>query len=120
MILADTSVWVEHLRRGSERLSDLLRDGHVLCHPFVIGELACGNLRHRQEILALLETLDRLAVAEHHEVMALVADRHLMGSGIGWVDAHLLAAVAMGGARLWTLDRPLAGVAQRLGLAAAV
>jgi predicted nucleic acid-binding protein len=118
VILADTSVWVDHLRRGRPALAGLLEGGEVVCHPFVIGELACGNLRHRAEILALLANLDHLPVAGHEEVMTLVEHRGLMGSGIGWVDAHLLAAAALAGTRLWTLDRRLASVARRLRLAA--
>lgn len=121
MILADTSVWVDHLRRGNAALTALLLDAQVVCHPLVIGELACGNLRRRREDLLLyLSNLERLAVAEHEEVLAMVERRRLMGTGIGWVDAHLLASVALVGARLWSLDRPLVEVARRLRLAAEV
>lgn len=120
MILADTSVWVDHLRRGNAALAALLLDAQVVCHPLVIGELACGNLRRQEDLLLYLSNLERLAVAEHEEVLAMVERRRLMGTGIGWVDAHLLASVALAGARLWSLDRPLVEVARRLRLAAEV
>ena len=89
------------------------------CHPFVIGELACGRLRQRRAILALLASLPQLPVAEHEEVLTLVERHSLMGSGIGWVDAHLLAASVLTGIPLWTKDRRLRTVAHWLGLAAA-
>ena len=118
MILVDTSPWVEHLRRGNAKLAALLENGEVACHPFVLGELALGNLRHRTTILAYLSNLPSVAVAEHGEVLALVERRRLMGTGIGWVDAHLLASALLARVRLWTLDQRLARQARRLGLAA--
>jgi predicted nucleic acid-binding protein len=118
VILADTSVWVDHLRRGSGGLMTLLDSEEVCCHPFIAGELACGNLRQRAEILRLLTRLPTIPVAEHGEVLHLVERNRLMGSGIGWIDAHLLAAAVVSGARLWTLDRPLAAAASRIGVAA--
>lgn len=118
MILVDTSVWVEHLRRGSVRLAALLEGAEVLGHPFVLGELALGHLRRRSEVLALFAALPPAQQATQDEVLELVARRRLAGSGIGWVDAHLLAAAALSGARLWTIDRRLATVADRLDLAA--
>jgi len=117
MTLVDTSVWIQHFRSGSRRLKTLLEDGEVVTHPFVIGELACGNLGNRAEILDLLGRLPQTPTAEHHEVMALVAGRRLYGRGIGWVDAHLLAAALLVDSGLWTLDRPLATVAAALGVA---
>ena len=118
MLLADTSVWVDHLRRPSASLAAALEDDVVLMHPFVVGELACGNLRNRRELLSLLARLSFAPSASHSEAMTFV-DRHkLMGSGLGWVDVHLLAATALAGtARLWTKDRRLAAAAARLGLA---
>lgn len=116
MTLVDTSVWVEHLRRGSPRLGALLRDEEVLSHPFVVGELACGNLRNRGEILTLLAALPEARVAEHHEVLHLVESARLFGRGLGWVDAHLLAAALMSRCGLWTLDRPLHRAAVTLGI----
>ena len=118
MILVDTSVWVHHLRRGNPRLEELLDATQVSCHPFVIGELACGNLRNRTQILTHLSRLPSVGVAAHDEVMELVEGRRLMGIGIGWVDAHLLAASLMARNALWTTDRSLVAVARRLGVSA--
>ena len=107
MILVDTSVWIQHLRTGSSELSSLLCDEQVLCHPFVVGELACGRLKNRKEILALLNALPGVRVAEHREVLHLLEAERLYGRGIGWVDAHLLASALLSGYSLWTLDKPL-------------
>jgi predicted nucleic acid-binding protein len=117
MVLADTSVWVEHLRRGEPRLASLLRAGEVLCHPFVVGELACGNLRRRDEVLGLLGALPGVGKADDDEVLAFIKRHRLHGKGLGWVDAHLLAASALARQPLWTLDVRLARAAAGLGLA---
>ena len=114
MILVDTSVWVNHLRRGNEELQGLLYESKVLCQPFVTGELACGSLKHRQEILALLRSLPQAQVAESEEVLRLVEDARLFGRGIGWVDAHLLPATLLSRTLIWTLDRQLASAAKVL------
>jgi predicted nucleic acid-binding protein len=114
VILVDTSVWVDHLRRGNEEPQGLLYDSKVLCHPFVIGELACGSLKNRQEILALLQALPQARVAESDEVLRLAEDARLFGRDIGWVDAHLLTATLLSRTRIWTLDRQLALAAQAL------
>ena len=112
MILVDTSVWVEHLRRGDDDLARLLETCQVLVHPFVIGELACGNLSNRDSVLTSLEQLPSAQVATHTEVMAFVTRRQLSGRGVGWIDMHLLASVVLTpGGRLWTHDRKLAGLA---------
>ena len=115
-MLVDTSVWIDHLRRGNRRLVEQLEGGEVLAHPFVIGELACGYLRNRTEILSLLGNLAGAPVAEHAEVMAFVDAQRLMGQGLGWIDMHLLASAALGGTSLWTLDRRLAAAAGSLSL----
>ncbi len=117
MILADTSVWIDHFRRGNPTLWAHLTKGRIVCHPFIVGELALGNLRNRSEILTHLNRLPQLAVAAHHEVLALAERRRLFGVGIGWIDAHLLAAVLIAGAKLWALDSRLARVARGLRLA---
>lgn len=117
MILVDTSVWIDHLRAGVSRLRTLLEDDQVLTHPFVIGEVACGDIRNRDEILGLFARLPQARVAEHHEVMAFVTGQRLHGRGIGWLDAHLLAAALLSRAALWTLDRPLARMTATLGIA---
>ena len=114
MILVDTSVWVDHLREGNARLQALLRAEQVLVHPFVIGELACGNLRNRDEVLRLLEALPAARQADHRETLELVQRQHLAGLGLGWIDAHLLASSLLSEARLWTLDRRLARAATQL------
>ena len=118
-MLADTSIWIEHLRRGHAGLGAALERGEVVTHPFVIGELACGGLRQREVVLELLAALPACGVAEHEEVLALVNHHRLMGSGLGWVDVHLLAAARLSGERLWTLDRALGKAAVQLGVSAA-
>lgn len=117
-MLVDTSVWVKHLASATPALVELLEAGEVETHPFVIGELAVGNLRWRQGILGHLEELPSVPLAEHAEVMQLVEERGLAGSGLGWVDVHLLASALIGGTRVWTLDRSLAAAADRLGVGA--
>ncbi len=118
MILVDTSVWVDHLRAGDDDLAALLNTSQVLIHPFVLGELACSNLHNRNEVLALLKDLPRISVATDDEALFFIERHALIGKGIGYVDAHLLASVTLNGsARLWTRDRRLHAVAETLGLA---
>lgn len=118
MILADTSVWIEHLRAGHDAFASRLDEGRVVIHPFVVGELALGSLARRTEILGLLLSLPQAPVATDDEVLAFIDRRGLPGAGVGYVDAHLLASAALIAARsLWTLDRRLAEVAERLDLA---
>jgi len=117
VILVDTSAWVEHLRHGLPRLATLLQEGEVLIHPCVIGELACGNLRDRSQVLELLKGLLAATVASDAEVLLLIEQDRLMGRGIGYVDAHLLAAARLSHCRLWTQDRRLAAVALEQGVA---
>lgn len=116
MILVDTSVWVDHFRRGNPRLGNLLEDGAALCHPFVSGELACGTLRDRATTLELFGALPVAAVATDVEALAFLEARRLMGRGLGYIDVHLLAAASLSGTRLWTLDKRLAEAARQLGL----
>lgn len=116
MILVDTSVWVQHFRRGNDALRALLNDGRVFCHPFVIGELACGTMRNRQQILSLLQSLPQTLPAQHEEVLYLLDSRRLYGQGVGWIDAHLLSSALLSDARLWTLDRTLRRGAVILGI----
>lgn len=118
MILVDTSVWVDHFRAGNLALAAMLDTGAVLAHPFVIGELALGNLRQRQVVLDALSDLPRAAVATDAEVLHFIDRHRLAGRGVGYVDAHLLAAARLTpGALLWTGDRRLHGLAARMGLA---
>lgn len=118
MILVDTSVWIDHLRRGNDRLAALLSNDTVCCHPAVIGELACGSLRARHEVLTLLAELPEATVATHGEALAFLEAHRLMGKGLGYVDLHLLSSAALDRTRVWTLDKPLARVAASLGVAA--
>ena len=121
MILVDTSIWVDHLRVGDERLAALLDGGEVLAHPFIIGELALGNLRQRNVFLSDLLRLPRADVASDEEVLGLIDREKLFDRGIGYIDAHLLAAARLtADTRLWTRDRTLNMAAAQLGLAAAV
>jgi predicted nucleic acid-binding protein len=118
VILVDTSVWVDHLRRVDEALAGLLDAGRVLAHPFVVGELALGGLRQRELVLSGLQHLPQATVATDQEVLHFIDQHLLFGLGIGYVDAHLLAAARLtAGAHLWTRDKRLQGAAARLGLA---
>jgi predicted nucleic acid-binding protein len=118
VILLDTSVWIDHLRQGDAQVAAILQSGLVLTHPFVIGELACGNLKSRTKILGLLAALPQARVAQEQEVLFFIERHRLMGYGIGYIDAHLLAATALTeGARLWTCDKRLDTLAHKLELA---
>ena len=116
MILVDTSIWIDHLRRGDRQLAVRLDAGDVVCHPFVIGELACGSLSRRHEILELLAALPRTGQATHDEILAFIDERHLQGGGIGLIDAHLLYAAVAEGHVVWTRDARLRQIAARLGV----
>lgn len=107
MVLADTSVWIRHFRHADSVLTDLLNDAMVLAHPFVIGEIACGNLKSRARILSNLNAMPSVAVASHPEVLEFTEAHRLWGLGIGWTDCHLLASTLLSHCRLWTLDERL-------------
>ena len=118
MILLDTSVWIDHLRQGDAQVASVLETGLVLSHPFVIGELACGQLKARAEILGLLAALPQALVAQEQEVLFFIERHSLMGRGIGYIDAHLLTAAALTeGVRLWTRDKRLDSLARELEIA---
>ena len=118
MILVDTSVWVDHLRRGDTQLAELLEGGGVVMHPFVVGEIACGTLADRPLILELLQALATVVVADNDEALGFIERHGLYGKGIGFIDVHLLASMALtAGASLWTRDKRLHSVAEELGLA---
>ncbi|HEX6099221.1 MAG TPA: PIN domain-containing protein [Thermoanaerobaculia bacterium] len=118
MILVDTSVWIDHFHRRVPALADLLEAGEVLTHPFVIGELACGTLKNRKEILELLSSLPAAVVATDQETLFYIEQHKLMGKGLGYMDAHLLVSVTLTeDARLWTRDKRLADVARMLRVA---
>lgn len=117
MILADTSVWIDHLRKSEPALIAALEAGQVLMHPLVVGELACGNLTNRVELLSLLRDLPPAPLATDAEALGFIDHHELMGRGIGYIDVHLLASVALAGpARLWARDKRLAIVADSLKL----
>jgi predicted nucleic acid-binding protein len=116
MILVDTSVWITHLNVGDPLLAELLEQGDVLMHPAVLGELACGNLRNRRKLLGFMGDLPQAIAASDTEVLQFIDNKQLMGKGIGYVDAQLLASLALSGLKcLWTRDRRLADAAQSLG-----
>ena len=115
-VLVDTSVWVDHLRRGNARLAALLGQGRVVSHPFVVGELACGQLANRSEILSLLRALPAAPLADHDEALTMLDQHRLMGRGLGWIDVHLLAAAMLAACSLWTLDRRLAVAVEAVGV----
>jgi len=116
MVLIDTSVWVLHLREGNIGLKRLLNDGDVVCHPFIIGELACGNLKNRYEILSFLQALPLATQVEHEDVMQFVENYRLMGKGLGYIDMHLLASALVTEVSIWTLDKKLDEVLSDLGI----
>lgn len=116
MILADTSVWIHHFRKTDHTLVDHLNLGSVACHPFIIGELACGNLRNRSEILILLQALPAAPVLEPDEIFYFIENNSLMGRGLGYVDMHLLASAILGHVVLWTTDGRLCDVATEFGI----
>ncbi|HMO51781.1 MAG TPA: type II toxin-antitoxin system VapC family toxin [Kiritimatiellia bacterium] len=116
MILVDTSVWIDHLREGNRTLAKLLTDGDVMCHPFIIGEVCCGHLRQRREIIALLHALPSLDRVSDDEVLYFIDKHRLSGRGIGLIDMHLLASCSIGGCQLWTMDKRLLKIAANMGL----
>jgi len=116
MILVDMSVWINHLRRGNARLRTLLQEGEVICHPSILGELACGNLRDRSKVLKLLSALPSARETSHAEVLHLLESNRLYGLGLGWIDAHLLASALLTRCPIWTLDKTLHAAATKLRL----
>ena len=118
MILVDTSVWIDHLRNDSPALSALLDQNQVVIHPLVLGELACGNLQNRIQLLRLWQSLDSLAEVNHKETLYFIESNQLMGKGVGYIDVQLLASVTINtDTKLWTKDKRLAAIAIELGYA---
>ncbi|MHB8622199.1 MAG: type II toxin-antitoxin system VapC family toxin [Sulfuricaulis sp.] len=115
-MLIDTSVWVDHFRRRNARLAELVEVAQVWTHPFVVGELACGILSRRREVLSLLEALPQAPLVDHREVLTFIEARRLPGRGLGWVDVHLLASARLVGLPFWTLDKSLFEAARELAL----
>ena len=119
MTLADTSVWVEHLRTRNAAFAAMLAAKRVLIHPFVIGELACGNFSNRERILADLQLLPNSVPADHADVVHLIETHRLWGRGVGWIDCHLLASALLSGCGLWTLDAAMRRAAATLRISSA-
>ena len=116
MVIVDTSIWVSHLRLGNRELSSLLDETQVMSHDFIIGELACGNLRNRKEVLSLLKSLPPAPVMSQEEVLYFMERHSLAGKGMGFVDVHLLASAQLAGVFLWTSDGSLKQAASALRL----
>lgn len=116
MILIDTSIWIRHFKSPNERLVSLLSDNQVAIHEFIIGELACGQLKFREEILELLQTLPLLPTLSHEEVLYMINKRKLYGSGIGWVDAHLVASTLVTKNHVWSYDKSLINITEKLNI----
>lgn len=116
MVIVDTSVWISHLRHGNSTLQRLLQDGRVASHPFIIGELACGNISNRTEIISLMQALPMLDVVEHEELLLFIEYNQMMGKGLGFVDIHLLAGAMLASIPLWTQDKKLKQACSRLNI----
>ncbi len=116
MVLVDTSVWVSHFRGGNTLLQTLLLEEVVVCHPFIIGEVACGHLKDRKKIISLFQALPSVTMPEHTEVLEFLERNRLMGLGMGWIDVHLLASALLNRVSLWTMDKKLREVATRLNV----
>ena len=116
MVLVDTSVWVSHLRDGNIGLEKLLNGGEVVCNPFIVGELACGNLKNRREILTYLKSLPMTTLAEDEEVLKFIENNQLMGKGLGYIDIHLIVSAVLTGVPLWTFDKTLDKITKKIGI----
>ncbi len=116
MVLVDTSVWISHFRHGNSGLQKLLQDDAVASHPFIIGELACGNISNRTEILSLMQSLPMLDVVQTEELLLFIDHNKIMGTGLGFVDVHLMAAAALAEVPLWTQDKKLKQTCARLSI----
>ena len=114
MILVDTSGWINHFRKTDKYLANLLSEESVLIHPFIVGELACGNIKNRKEILKLLQSLTQIKVTNHNEIIYFVEQNRLYGIGLGYIDVHLLASCIIDNAKLYTHDRKLKKAAKEL------
>jgi predicted nucleic acid-binding protein len=116
-ILVDTSVWIKHLRESNKNLVRLLEQGVVACHPFIIGEIACGGIKNRNEIISLLNDLPSTDILDHYEIMEFIEHRKIMNKGIGYVDVHLLGSALVSETPLWTFDKALKKIANQLSIA---
>lgn len=116
MVLVDTSIWIFHFREGNPHLKELLQDESVICHPFIIGELACGGLKNRKGIISLLKAQPQAQTAESDEILQFIEINRLFGTGLGFVDVHLLASALLTKVFLWTADKPLQTAAAKLNI----
>ena len=116
LILVDTSVWIKHLREGNQNLSQLLEQGLVASHPFIIGEIACGDIKNRYEIISLINDLPSTDVLDHSDIMEFIENRKIMNKGIGYIDVHLLGSALVSETPLWTLDKALRKIAIQLAV----
>jgi len=116
MILVDTSIWIDHLNQAHSELVRLLNNGIVCTHPFIIGELACGNIINRTEIITLLNALPCLDTALESEVLNLLESHQLYGSGLGYIDVHLIAAALINNVKIWTRDKNLNSITRKLNI----
>ena len=116
MVLVDTSIWIDHFKNGNNQLIKLLDNGEVFCHPLIIGELACGNISNRSEIISLLQSLPMLDVVGQEELLFFIEKNQIMGTGLGFVDAHLIATAILAGIPLWTEDKKLKQVCSLLSI----
>lgn len=114
MVLVDTSVWVSYLRAGNAKLETLLKEGEVICHPFIIGELACGNIKNRVEVLSLLKLLPEAVEVKNEEVLDFIEANRLSGKGAGYIDIYLCASALLSDVSIWTLDKSLARITDSL------
>jgi len=116
MVWVDTSVWMRHLREGDPDLEPLLNNGEVMCRPYIVGELACGNLKNRHEVLLLLQLLPAATQASHEEILQFIEEKRLMGKGLGYMDVHLSASAMLTGVPMWSCDKRLNETNQGLGI----
>ncbi len=116
MILVDTSVWIDHFLHSDEDLKELLLSNQVCIHPFILGELSCGNISNRKEVLSLLRTLRSIDLVLDEEVFILIEDRKLFGKGLGFIDIHLLASALIHHVHIWTRDKSLKRIAGEFGI----
>ena len=115
-ILVDTSVWIKHLREGDQTLTRLLEHGLVACHPFIIGEIACGGIKNRYEIISLLNDLPSTDILDHSDIMEFIENQKIMNKGVGYIDAHLLGSALVSESPLWTFDKALEKIAIQLSI----
>ena len=115
-ILVDTSVWIKHLREGDQNLTQLLEQGLVACHPYIIGELACGGIKNRYEIITLLNDLPSTDLLDHSDIMEFIENRKIMNKGIGYIDVHLLGSALVSDTPIWSFDKALSKIAFQLSV----